>query len=85
MSNPERCGGVTGEPVKKRQLKQSVLREEQNLSLTAESDPSFPLESLEHSLQDDLYLPQVLERTGYVFPRCVQYLVGPHPRKARLG
>lgn len=71
--------------MKKRQLQQSVVREEQNLSLTAESNPSFPLGSLEQSHQDDIYLPQVLEKTGYVFPSCVQYLVGPHPRMARLG
>ena len=71
--------------MKKRQLKQSVVREEQNISLTAESDLSFPLESLEHSHQDDTCLPQVLEKTGYVFLSCVQYLVGPQPRMARLG
>lgn len=45
LSSPERCGVGMGEPMKKRQLKQSVVGEEQNLSITAESDPDFPLES----------------------------------------
>lgn len=74
-----------GEPMKKRQLKQSVVREEQSFSLTAESNLRFPLESLEHSHQDDMYLPQVLEKTGCIFPSYIQYLVGPRPRMARLG
>lgn len=85
----QRCGAGMGEPMKKRQLKQSVVREEQqSFSLTAESNLSFPFESLEHSHQDGyvwMYLPQVLEKTGCVFPSYAQYLVGPRPRMARLG
>lgn len=62
-----------------------MVREEQKFSLTDESYQTSSLESLEHSHQDDMYLPQELDRTGYVFRSCVLYLVGPCPRMARLG
>lgn len=57
-----------GEPMKKRQLKQSVVREEQNLSLTAESDLSFPLESLEHSHQMTRIFHRYWRKLGVYFP-----------------